>query len=309
MLTKLYGRPRAGVLEGQLVVALADVLDPRVERMLGLAADEKRRVHDHAVADRLVRARGDRHVAQRLENLGDVALGPCLQRRIDQPSVLHAREVGRALLRRDLPLQTADVLVLFLDLADDLVAVPQHLQPELELVLHLVEDVDERVVGRTEQLDDVVVGLEHRAERHRDDRVLLHHGLVDALVREDVVARRILHDHRRPGDHRRDVAIVDRAGIGRIGADAERPERQRFLRLDDAVDVLAFVAFVDRPRLGARRLDGRGGHTHAVEPAARSLCGGRATLAPRRGGRPLRFRLSPGLFLCGRLRHLSASQS
>src|SRR5688500_9367623 len=33
-------RPRAGVLEGQLVVALADILDPRVERMLGLRSEE-----------------------------------------------------------------------------------------------------------------------------------------------------------------------------------------------------------------------------------------------------------------------------
>ena len=39
-------------------------------------------------------------VAQPLEDLGDVALRPRLQRRVDQPAVLHAREVGRALLRR-----------------------------------------------------------------------------------------------------------------------------------------------------------------------------------------------------------------
>ena len=72
MLTKLYGGHGPGVLERQLVVALADVLDPRVERLLELAGDEERRVHDHPVADRLVRARRDRDVAQRLEDLRHV---------------------------------------------------------------------------------------------------------------------------------------------------------------------------------------------------------------------------------------------
>ena len=185
-----------------------------------VAGDEERGVHDHPVADRLVRARRDRHVAQRLEDLADVALRPRLQRGVDEAAVLHAREVGRPLLRGDLSLQAADVLVLFLDLADDLVAIPQHLQAELELVLHLVQDVGERVVGRPQQLHDVVVGLEHRAERHRDDGVLLHHRLVDALVREHVVARRVLHHHRRVRDDRGDVAVVDRVDFGRVRADA-----------------------------------------------------------------------------------------
>src|SRR3972149_4997284 len=61
---------------------------------------------------------------------------PGLQRGVDQAPVLHPREVGRTLLRRDLPLEAPDVLVVLLDLADDLVAIPEDLQPELELVLH-----------------------------------------------------------------------------------------------------------------------------------------------------------------------------
>ena len=63
-------------------------------------------------------ARRDRDVAQRLEDLGHVPLRSRLQRGVDQPAVLHAREVGRPLLRRDLLLQPADVLVLGLDLLD-----------------------------------------------------------------------------------------------------------------------------------------------------------------------------------------------
>ena len=89
-----------------------------------------------------------------IEDLGDVALGSRLQRRVDQPAVLHAREVGRPLLARDLLLQAADVLVLALDLADRLIAVPQDLQAELELVLHLVQHVAERFGRRAQQLDD-----------------------------------------------------------------------------------------------------------------------------------------------------------
>ena len=49
-------RPGPRVLEGQLVVARADVLDARVEGLLGVARDQEGGVHDHPVADRLVRS-------------------------------------------------------------------------------------------------------------------------------------------------------------------------------------------------------------------------------------------------------------
>jgi hypothetical protein len=45
---------------------------------------------------------------------------------------------------------------------DDLVSIPEHLQTEFELVLHLVQDVG-GASSRTQQLHDVVVGLEHGA--------------------------------------------------------------------------------------------------------------------------------------------------
>ena len=125
-----------------------------------------------------------------------------------------------------------------LDLADRLIAIPEDLQAEFELVLHLVEHVAERLGGRAQQLDDVLAGLENRAERHRDDGVLAHHGLVDALVGEHVLARRVEDFERRIGDDGREVLVVDRIHLRRIGADADRPEPQRVGRLDDAVDVL-----------------------------------------------------------------------
>src|SRR4029079_19210221 len=294
-------RPGTGVLEGQLLVLLPDLLDPRVERLLHLARDEKGGVHDHAVADRLVRARGDRDVPQRGEDLGDVALGPGLQRRVDEAAVLHAGEIRRPLLGRDLALQAADVLVLVLDLADDLVAVPQHLEAELELLLHLAQHVAERVVGRSQQLHDVVVGLEHRAERHRDDGVLLHHRFVDALVGEHVLAGRVLDDDRRVVHDRGDVAEVDRVDFGRFRPQPQRAEAQRLLGADDAVDVLAFGA-VFAPRRW---------HLDPFELAAggfllrRCLGGGRVVLlllegACRRGFLS-RGRLLAGLLCC--LRH------
>ena len=55
-------------------------LDLAVEGGLAITRDEERGVHDHLVADGLVRARGDGHIAQRLEDLADVALGARLQR-------------------------------------------------------------------------------------------------------------------------------------------------------------------------------------------------------------------------------------
>ena len=129
---------------------------------------------------------------------------------------------------------------------DRLIAIPQHLQAELELVLHLVQHVAERFGRRAQQLDDVLARLEDRAERHRDDGVLAHDRLVDALVREHVLARRVEHFERRVGDDGGEVLVVNRVDVGRIGADADRPEAQRIGRLDDAVDVLAAAA---RPAL------------------------------------------------------------
>src|SRR5262249_32164916 len=179
---EVVGRPRSRVAEGQLVVGGPDLLHARVEHRLLVARDEEGGVHDHLVADGLVGPGGHAHVAQALEDLVDVVLGAGLQGAVHQPSVLHAREGGRALLGRDLALEPPHVLVLVLDLAQDDVAVPQDFQPELELVLHLVQHVVEGAVGPLEELDDVVARLEHRAEGHRDDRVLPHDGLVHALV-------------------------------------------------------------------------------------------------------------------------------
>ncbi len=164
--------------------------------------------------------------------------------------ILHPREVGRPLLPGDLVLQSADVLVLALDLANRLIAIPQHLEPELELVLHLVEHVAERLGRRSQELDDVFARLEDGAERHRDDGVLPHDGFVDALVREDVFPRRVEHLERRVGDNGRQVLVVHRVDIRRIRADANGAEAQWVARLDDAVHVLAAA---DEARLGANR--------------------------------------------------------
>ena len=171
----------------------------------------------------------------------------------------------------------------------DLIAVPQHLQAELELVLHLVEHVAERVVGRPQQLDDVVARLEHRAERHRDDGVLAHHRLVDALVREHVLARR----SRAPR-----AACPRRPRRGPCsGRCRRRPARRRCraarscsgsLRLDDAVDVLALgcasSARRRRRRASRARSAVRGIGTRSSLPRA-ALRGGGRPCAARAGGR------------------------
>ena len=84
--------------------------------------------------------------------------------------------------------------------------------------------------------------------------MLLHHRLVDALVRQHVLARRIVHDHRRVRDDRGDVAVVDGVHVGRLGADAERAEAAAARsRLDDAVDVLALVGVFAVDRGAGRR--------------------------------------------------------
>src|SRR5687768_13458212 len=60
-------RPRSRVEERQLVLVLfRDLGDLIVEGPGLVTLHEERGVHDHLVADRLVRARGDGRVAQRL---------------------------------------------------------------------------------------------------------------------------------------------------------------------------------------------------------------------------------------------------
>src|SRR5213593_1586486 len=247
---EVVGRPRSGIAEGQMRVLGADRLDLGIEGDLAITRDEEGRVHDHLVADGLVRARSDGHVAQRLEDLADVALGACLQRALHQASVLDAREVRGTALRGDLALQMADVVVLPLDLLDDLVALPEHLEAELDLVLHLEEHVDEGAVGATQQLDDVVARLEHGAERHRDDRVIAHDRLVHALVGQHVLARGVEDLDRRVRHHGRDVLVVHRRHLGGHGAEADGAEAQRVLGPDDAIHVLA--AALHRLRAGLR---------------------------------------------------------
>src|SRR5881296_2892846 len=118
---EVVGRPRARVLEAELaLVALADLVDLLIELILLVAHDEERRVHDHLVPDYLVRSRGDRRSLELLVDFAHVRVGFVRERLLDEPTELHAREVRRRLLiRLDLSLETAELLVLLLDLAED----------------------------------------------------------------------------------------------------------------------------------------------------------------------------------------------
>src|SRR5438128_1446924 len=189
-------RPRPRLAERQLaLVLLADVVDLRVEALAMVAPDEERRVHDHLVADDLVRARGDRRFAQLVIDLADVGVRLVREGLLDQPAELHPREVRRRLLvRLDLGLEPAQLLALLLDLLEHLLAVPVDLEADLELVLHLQEDVAKRVVRVLQELDRVALGLEERPEahRHRREAVVDHDDLVHVLVRERVLARGVV---------------------------------------------------------------------------------------------------------------------
>src|SRR5436190_14943979 len=103
--------PRPRVLERELVEMGGDLLDAAIERLLLIALYEERGVHDHLVADGPVHPRCHRYVAQPLEKLGDVPLRARLERRVDEAAVLHPREIGRALLRRDFGFQPVNILV------------------------------------------------------------------------------------------------------------------------------------------------------------------------------------------------------
>src|SRR5690554_1101876 len=240
---EVVGGPRPGVLEGELVVVLAaERLDRLVEFLLPGTLDQVGGVHDHAVADRLVGPARDRDGLQRLVDVDDVAVGAVLQRRLDEPAELHAGEVGGALrVARDLPLQPANLLVALLEPTDYLVTIPQHLEAELDLVVHLLEHVIEGAVGRLQQLDNVVPRAEDRAERHGNDRVLAHDRLIDELMREDILPGRVVDADGRVADDRGKVPVV--YGVDAVAAltDSDRPEIALFRRLDDTIDVLALL--------------------------------------------------------------------
>ena len=114
------------------------------------------------------------------------------------------------------------------------------LSAELDLVLHLVENVAERLIRRAQELGDVVLGAEHRAEGHRDHGELLHHRFVHELVGEHVVPRRVVDDNRRVADDGRE--ILERHGKHALSAaDADRAEVALPIASHDAVDILSTV--------------------------------------------------------------------
>src|SRR4051812_44500777 len=81
---EVVGRPRARVLEGELaLVARGYLFNFGVELLLAVALDEEGGVHNHLVADGLVRARGDGRVAQARVDFADVGVGALGQRRLD----------------------------------------------------------------------------------------------------------------------------------------------------------------------------------------------------------------------------------
>src|SRR5205807_3085593 len=67
---------------------------------------------------------------------------------------------------------------------------------------------------------------------------LLHHRLIDELVREDVLTRRVVNDDRRVADHGGQIVVVH--GVHPLPTtDADAAELLLPLTADDAVDVFA----------------------------------------------------------------------
>src|SRR5207247_3392407 len=105
-------------------------------------------------------------------------------------------------------------------------AIPVHLEAKLELVLHLLKDIAQSVVGVLEEFDRVLFGLEERPEAHRDRReaVVDHYDLVDVLVGQRILAGWVVDLERGPADHRREVAVLDGEDIVPTPADTDLSE-------------------------------------------------------------------------------------
>src|SRR5713226_301233 len=109
-------RPRACVLERELLVLGGNPLDAVIECAFLVPRYEERPVENHLVADGLVDAGGYRDVSQLLEDFRHVVFRSFLEAGFDEASVLHSREVGGTLLRRDLAPEPANVFILLLEL-------------------------------------------------------------------------------------------------------------------------------------------------------------------------------------------------
>ena len=67
--------------------------------------------------------------------------------------------------------------------------------------------------------------------------MLVHDDLLDVLVRERVLTRRVVDQERRAAHDRREVAVAHREDLVTAAADADMAERLGVPRFDDAVDV------------------------------------------------------------------------
>src|ERR1041384_1193353 len=92
---EIIRRPWSSVLERKLPFVLRrNLFHFLIELSLTITFDQKRCVHDHAIADRLVGSRGDGRIAQLRIDLTNVGISLIRQRSFDQTPELHAREVS-----------------------------------------------------------------------------------------------------------------------------------------------------------------------------------------------------------------------
>src|SRR5581483_496589 len=105
-------------------------------------------------------------------------------------------------------METVNFIIVPFQLIDYLLAVPRHLQSELELAFHLLQNVLQGRVNALEDLANIFVRAEHGTETHRNDGLCLHHGLDDVLVSQRVLASRIEDEHGCLAHDRSNVAMM-----------------------------------------------------------------------------------------------------
>src|SRR5262245_58788032 len=172
-----------------------------------------------------------------------VSVGGRLQTGFHQQAELHAREVRRTLsVTGDFVFEPTDFLVVLFESGNHFFAVPEYLETELDFVLHLVQDVVERAVSRFEKFVDVLASAEYRSEGHGNHGKLAHDGFVHQFVGEHVFARRIVYAAGQVADYGGQVAAMDEIDPAAAFPYSNRSNVTVCRRLDDALDVLAFVA-------------------------------------------------------------------
>src|SRR5262245_43664386 len=218
--------PGPAVFEAEFaIVPGRDLFYFLIEFALGLSLNQKCSIHYHLVADRLISPRGDGGIAKNGIHFPNIGVRLLRESRFNKTAELHPGKVsGPCRARNDLLFEVANLLILLFDFGNYPLAIPIDLQAVFDFTLHLVKDITQSVVGCPYQFDNILFGPKKGSKRHWQHRKFLHHGLIDRLVGEEVVASGVIDNEGSIGDNGGQPLMMDSIDIVSTSADSDGAE-------------------------------------------------------------------------------------